>query len=207
MGYARRYYDWLRAEYTRKRSVLLEGLAAAGCGAGGFWHICFTNRSLAPMPPEGGFFVMADTSGFDVPARCVFGGCMCASVCVCNERAEPSMSVVSVSCVVSVSHLAASTPACPTMTRDWAFARWLTTEHGVACIPPSAFYCEERKVSVCFVFGVPWCLVRGGSSGHYRTWRLLARDSRSAKAMLRLVRHLAGCLPLGSLRNSLSGID
>ncbi len=29
--------------------------------------------------------------------------------------------------------------------RDWAFARWLTTEIGVACIPPSPFYCDENK--------------------------------------------------------------
>jgi len=38
-----------------------------------------------------------------------------------------------------------STPSCPVMTRDWALARHLTIDHGVACIPPSAFYCERNK--------------------------------------------------------------
>jgi len=28
---------------------------------------------------------------------------------------------------------------------DWAFACWLTAELGVACIPPSPFYCDETK--------------------------------------------------------------
>jgi len=37
------------------------------------------------------------------------------------------------------------TAACPEMTRDWAFCRWLTIEKGVAAIPPSAFYCKEHK--------------------------------------------------------------
>ena len=29
--------------------------------------------------------------------------------------------------------------------RDWKFARWLTKEIGVACIPPSPFYAKEHK--------------------------------------------------------------
>ena len=29
--------------------------------------------------------------------------------------------------------------------RDYDVARWLTSEVGVAAIPPSAFYCEEHK--------------------------------------------------------------
>jgi aspartate/methionine/tyrosine aminotransferase len=29
--------------------------------------------------------------------------------------------------------------------RDYNFARWLTTEHGVTPIPPSAFYCDANK--------------------------------------------------------------
>lgn len=32
------------------------------------------------------------------------------------------------------------------VTRDWAFARWLTAEVGVTPIPPSAFYTSERRV-------------------------------------------------------------
>lgn len=31
------------------------------------------------------------------------------------------------------------------MTRDWAFARWLTCDIGVTPIPMSAFYMAERK--------------------------------------------------------------
>lgn len=30
-------------------------------------------------------------------------------------------------------------------TRDWAFARWMTCEHGVTNIPPSAFYTPENQ--------------------------------------------------------------
>eukprot|EP01084_Bolivina_argentea_P236247 397280_1 len=42
-------------------------------------------------------------------------------------------------------YLEDSTPACPIMTRDWAFCRWLTLEKGVLPIPTSAFYCSEHK--------------------------------------------------------------
>lgn len=42
-------------------------------------------------------------------------------------------------------YLAETTPAKPTMTRDWAFARWLTLEAKVACIPPSAFFAPESE--------------------------------------------------------------
>jgi hypothetical protein len=31
------------------------------------------------------------------------------------------------------------------VTRDWAFCRWLTIDIGVAAIPPSSFYCEANK--------------------------------------------------------------
>jgi hypothetical protein len=31
------------------------------------------------------------------------------------------------------------------VSRDWAFARWLTTEWGVTPIPPSAFYTPQNK--------------------------------------------------------------
>lgn len=46
------YYDWLRSEYSRKRAILAAGLTAAG---------------LKPVLPEGGFFIMADTSAVEVP--------------------------------------------------------------------------------------------------------------------------------------------
>jgi aspartate/methionine/tyrosine aminotransferase len=46
------YFHWLRAQYARKRAMLADGLKAAG---------------LTPIIPEGGFFIMADTSNVQVP--------------------------------------------------------------------------------------------------------------------------------------------
>jgi kynurenine--oxoglutarate transaminase/cysteine-S-conjugate beta-lyase/glutamine--phenylpyruvate transaminase len=46
------YFDWLRGQYARKRSMLASALTAAG---------------LKPVVPEGGFFIMADTSAVAVP--------------------------------------------------------------------------------------------------------------------------------------------
>ena len=90
------YFAWLNAEYVRKRDVLTAGLVAAG---------------LRPIAPEGGFFIIADTSNVAVPE----------------------------------SYMGVTTKACPVMTRDWAFCRFLTLEHKVACIPPSAFFEGEDK--------------------------------------------------------------
>ncbi len=90
------YFHYLRSEYLRKRGLLCDALHAAG---------------LTVVPPEGGFFVMADTSSVSVPDK----------------------------------YMQQSTPACPTMTRDWAFCRWLTCEIGVTAIPPSAFYQPSDK--------------------------------------------------------------
>ena len=44
------YFAWLNAEYVRKRDLLTAGLVAAG---------------LRPIAPEGGFFIIADTSNAD----------------------------------------------------------------------------------------------------------------------------------------------
>lgn len=52
-GYAT-YYKWLQAQYERKRAMLMDGLRAAG---------------LEPVAPEGGFFIIADTSAVEVPAK------------------------------------------------------------------------------------------------------------------------------------------
>ena len=46
------YYAWLNAQYTRKRDILMKGLKEAG---------------LTPVAPEGGFFIIADTSNMQVP--------------------------------------------------------------------------------------------------------------------------------------------
>ena len=119
------YYEWLAAQYARKRDILmavsrphccmpaspalppsdtplrvrLQSLAASG---------------LRPVAPEGSFFIMADTTAVTRPLPPAYVG--------------------------------ASTPASgPVMTRDWALARYLTIERRVACIPPSAFYDDADK--------------------------------------------------------------
>jgi kynurenine--oxoglutarate transaminase/cysteine-S-conjugate beta-lyase/glutamine--phenylpyruvate transaminase len=46
------YYAWLLAEYTRKRDILMAGLKAAG---------------LNPTAPDGGFFIVGDTSNIAFP--------------------------------------------------------------------------------------------------------------------------------------------
>lgn len=90
------YYAWLNAEYVRKRDILTAGLVAAG---------------LTPVAPEGGFFIIADTSNVAVPEA----------------------------------YMRVTTKAAPVMTRDWAFCRYLTLEHKVTAIPPSAFFEGEDK--------------------------------------------------------------
>ena len=68
---------------------------------------------MTPIVPDGGFFIMADTSHMDN----LFDY-------------DPNQ----------------TSPAMPTppMPRDWALARWLTQDVGVASIPPSAFYSTEN---------------------------------------------------------------
>ena len=102
------YFAYLRAQYLAKRTLLCDALNAAG---------------LKAIAPEGGFFVMADTSAVSIPD----------------------------------SYLAESTPACPSMTRDWAFCRWLTKEVGVAAIPPSAFYQDSDKHLVANLARFAFC--------------------------------------------------
>lgn len=90
------YYAWLNAQYVRKRDILNKGLLDAG---------------MTPIAPEGGFFIVADTSKVAVPEKYM------------NE----------------------TTKAAPVMTRDWALCRYLTIEHKVAAIPPSAFFEGKDK--------------------------------------------------------------
>jgi hypothetical protein len=83
-----------------KPGTLIADADAAQCDSG------LVAAGLRPIAPEGGFFIIADTSNVAVPE----------------------------------SYMSVSTKACPVMTRDWAFCRFLTLEHKVACIPPSAFF-------------------------------------------------------------------
>ena len=48
------YYKWLVEEYRRKRDLLVAALKAGG---------------MSPILPDGGFFIMADTTGLEVPAE------------------------------------------------------------------------------------------------------------------------------------------
>ena len=90
------YYAWLNAQYVRKRDILNKGLLDAG---------------MTPIAPEGGFFIVADTSKVIVPEK----------------------------------YMKETTKAAPVMTRDWALCRYLTIEHKVAAIPPSAFFEGKDK--------------------------------------------------------------
>eukprot|EP01035_Chromulina_nebulosa_P022031 gene22031-28516_t len=91
------YYQYINKEYQRKRDFLAQTLI---------------NASLRPAIPEGGFFIIADTSAHEIPD----------------------------------SHYLPPGPTGETpVTRDWAFARWLTIDVGVTPIPPSAFYIPTTK--------------------------------------------------------------
>jgi aspartate/methionine/tyrosine aminotransferase len=90
------YYEYVRQQYQRKRDSLVESLR---------------DGHFEPYVPEGGFFIMADTSKYD-PTE--------------EYMKQPGLDGLPV-------------------TRDWAFARWLTVERGITPIPPSAFYTPETK--------------------------------------------------------------
>jgi kynurenine--oxoglutarate transaminase/cysteine-S-conjugate beta-lyase/glutamine--phenylpyruvate transaminase len=91
------YYDWVCKQYEKKRDHLTASLKLG---------------HLDPIIPEGGFFIIANTSKHNVPQKYIL---------------EPG-----------------PTGESP-VTRDWGFARWLTTEVGVTPIPPSAFYIDSSK--------------------------------------------------------------
>ena len=91
------YYDWVCNQYEKKRDHLVKSLQMG---------------HLDPIVPEGGFFIIANTSKHKFPEKYLL---------------EPGPSGES------------------PVTRDWGFARWLTTEVGVTPIPPSAFYIEGSK--------------------------------------------------------------
>jgi len=88
------YYDYVCAQYESKRNDLAASLRAG---------------NLLPIMPEGGFFIIADTSAYNPPSKY-------------SEQPGPTGEVP--------------------VSRDWAFARWLSHEVGVTPIPPSAFYCK-----------------------------------------------------------------
>ncbi len=107
------YYDWLRAEYTRKRAVLLEGMRAAGV------------QPVEPTGCQGSFFIMAATDNIALPEEFKDGS---------EQRRHAPRSAAP-----------PSAPTCGAGARDYSMCRWWTQKIGVACIPPSAFYCEAHK--------------------------------------------------------------
>ncbi len=48
------YYFWVAEEYKRKRGLLCDALKTAG---------------MQPIVPDGGFFIMTDTSNIDLPEK------------------------------------------------------------------------------------------------------------------------------------------
>ena len=107
------YYDWLAADYNQKRHILVNALESAG-GGGVFKAVI----------PNGGFFVMAETSNIKFPYE---------EIANKITPATPHMEVVENDGTTKTM-----------MPRDWALSRWLTTTVGVTAIPPSAFYSQEN---------------------------------------------------------------
>lgn len=91
------YYSYVQKQYSEKRDFLVTALESA---------------KLKPVIPDGGFFIVADTSQHEIPKEYFL-------------QPGPNNEVP--------------------VTRDWAFARWLTIEVGVTPIPPSAFYVPKTK--------------------------------------------------------------
>ena len=108
------YYAYICNVYEKKRDYLVESLRAA---------------KLQPIVPEGGFFIMADTSSHTDKVADKY-------------RNEPGPR--------------GEVP----VTKDWAFARWLTAEIGVTPIPPSAFYTDETKHLAADFARFAFCKVR-----------------------------------------------
>jgi kynurenine---oxoglutarate transaminase / cysteine-S-conjugate beta-lyase / glutamine---phenylpyruvate transaminase len=98
------YYDWLAEDYSNKRGLLVEALRIAG---------------MIPIIPQGGFFIMADTSHIDFPYEDI--------AATQTSTAMPGYHQGQIK-----------------MPRDWALSRWLTQTVGVTAIPPSAFYSLEN---------------------------------------------------------------
>jgi kynurenine---oxoglutarate transaminase / cysteine-S-conjugate beta-lyase / glutamine---phenylpyruvate transaminase len=107
------YYHWLASDYQRKRSLLVHALQTAG---------------MKPIIPQGGFFIMADTSEIEFPYESTYKyqstEAMPKLIESNDSHNDPSGRIV--------------------MPRDWALSRWLTEVVGVTAIPPSAFYSMER---------------------------------------------------------------
>lgn len=101
------YYHWLASDYQRKRSLLINALQIAG---------------MKPIIPQGGFFIMADTSTIDFPYESIYQNQYTDAMPKQLDRSNQNI----------------------IMPRDWALSRWLTEEVGVTAIPPSAFYSLER---------------------------------------------------------------
>mmetsp|Transcript_16851 Transcript_16851/g.68845 ORF Transcript_16851/g.68845 Transcript_16851/m.68845 type:complete len:376 (-) Transcript_16851:558-1685(-) len=100
------YYEYVTDKFNKKKDKLLDILR---------------RTSLVPMDPEGGLFIMCNTT--DVTAF----------VDKLPEKEEEIISAGKLEIDPSTRNL-----------RDYNFCRWLTMEYGVTPIPPSPFYCEQH---------------------------------------------------------------
>jgi aspartate/methionine/tyrosine aminotransferase len=103
------YYEYLAYDYNIKRQLLIETLEGTGTG-------------MKAVVPNGGFFIMADTSAIEFPYTDI-----------ASTQVTPAMPRGTRGGTTSAM-----------MPRDWALARWLTQTVGVTAIPPSAFYSPEN---------------------------------------------------------------
>ena len=54
---------------------------------------------------------------------------------------------------IPAEYLSMSTPACPTMTRDWAFCRYAIDKKRIMAIPPTTFYGPKYQVRCAALHG------------------------------------------------------
>ena len=123
------YYDWLVAGYEQKRSILIDALENAGSSSSSINDSGTESGKTGvfkAIVPNGGFFIMADTSKIEFPYQ---------EIAKQVTPATPHMAVMK-SETTTKGEQATET----IMPRDWALSRWLTTTVGVTAIPPSAFY-------------------------------------------------------------------
>jgi kynurenine--oxoglutarate transaminase/cysteine-S-conjugate beta-lyase/glutamine--phenylpyruvate transaminase len=99
------YYQYLATCYNQKRTLLYE---------------CLRTAKMTPIPPQGGMYMLADTSGTDFPYENY------------RQTGQSTDSILNNRSIV--------------MPRDWALCRWLTEEVGVTPMPTSsAFYHSEDQ--------------------------------------------------------------
>ena len=115
------YYESIAKTYELKRNYLIDLL---------------TEVNLKPLTiPDGGYFIMADTSNYKVPEKYYYN----------DYETNDSTNNDSDSSVSEKFDFTKKNTSRIKVSRDWAFARYLTVEYGVTCIPPSVFYTSSQE--------------------------------------------------------------